>query len=87
MRLEALREHDVQRYARLRADHEHLHAPQEMAIGIVELDIDADVITGVADPADMGISTAVCADLGGALSVSLFFRRMARRIELRHLSP
>ena len=87
VRLEALREHDVQRYARLRADHEHLHAPQEMAIGIVELDIDADVITGVANPADMGISAAGCADLGGALSVSLFFRRMARRIELRHLSP
>lgn len=28
---EAIREHDIQRYARLRGDHEHIHAPDEMA--------------------------------------------------------
>ena len=27
-RREAIRDHDIQRYARLRADHEHIHAPE-----------------------------------------------------------
>ena len=87
VKLESIRDHDIQRYARLRADHEHIHAPQEMAIGIVTLDTDADAITGIADPVDMGISDDGCAALANALSVGLFFQRMARRIELRYLSP
>ena len=87
VRQESIRDHDIQRYARLRADHEHIHAPQEMAIGIVELDTDANAITGIADPAAMGIGDEGCAALGNALSVRLFFPRMARRIELRSLSP
>ena len=87
VRREAIRDNDIQRYARLRADHEHIHAPQEMAIGIVELDTDVDAITGIANPATMGISADGCAVLGNALSVPLFFPRMARRIELRRLSP
>lgn len=87
VRLESIRDHDIQRYARLRADHEHIHAPQEMAIGIVDLDTDANAITNIADPAAMGISAEGCAALDNALSVRRFFPRMARRIELRHLSP
>ena len=87
VRLESIRDHDIQRYARLRADHEHIHAPQEMAIGIVALDTDANAITNIADPAAMGIGDEGCAALANALSVRLFFPRMARRIELRHLSP
>ena len=86
-RLENIREHDIQRYARLRADHEHIHAPDEMAIGIVDLDTDADAITGIIDPATMDISDDSRAALGNELNVDAFFTRMARRIELRHLSP
>ena len=87
VRLESIRDHDIQRYARLRADHEHIHAPQEMAIGVVSLDTAANAITGIASPAEMGISESGCAALDNALSVRRFFPRMARRIELRHLSP
>ena len=86
-RLEAIREHDIQRYARLRADHEHIHAPDEMAIGIVTLDIDQDAVTDITDPAAMDISESSRASLLNELSVDTFFTRMARRIELRHLSP
>lgn len=87
VKLEYIRDHDIQRYARLRADHEHIHAPQEMAIGIVTLDTDANAVTDIADPVEMGISESGCAALDNALSVRLFFPRMARRIGLRHLSP
>ena len=73
--------------ARLRADHEHIHAPQEMAIGIVTLDTAANAITGIADPAGMGISESGCTALDNVLSVRRFFQRMALRIELRYLSP
>ena len=54
-RRESIRDHDIQRYARLRADHEHIHAPDEMAIAIVTLDTDLDAITGVADTATLDI--------------------------------
>ena len=87
VRLESIRDHDIQRYARLRADHEHIHAPQEMAIGIVSLDTTANAITGIANPVEMGIGESGCAALDNALSVRRFFPSMARRIELRHLSP
>ena len=86
-RRETIREHDIQRYAGLRADHEHIHAPDGMAIGIVELDTARDVITEVTDPADLDLSQDSRAALANALSLPLFFTRMARRIELRHLSP
>lgn len=86
-RRENIREHDVQRYAKLRADHEHIHAPDKMAIGIVTLDTDQDAITGVTDPATLNLSEDSCAALANVLNVDLFFTRMARRIELRHLSP
>lgn len=87
VKLESIRDHDIQHYARLRADHEHIHAPQEMAIGIVALDTAANIVTGIANPAAMGISESSCAAWGNALSVRRFFPRMARRIELRYLSP
>ena len=86
-RRERIQEHDIQRYANLRADHVSLHSPQEMAIGIVELDTDQDTITGITDPATLDISESSQNALTNALSVSLFFARMARRIELRYLSP
>lgn len=58
-----------------------------MAIGIVALDTAANAVTGIANHAAMGISESGCAALGNALSVRWFFPRMARRIELRYLSP
>lgn len=86
-RYERLRERDVQRYAKLRADHEHAHSPDEMAIGVVELDTETDEITGVPDCSALGLSVESLASLRNELSVASFFYRMARRIELRHLSP
>ena len=87
MRLENLREHDVQRYIDLRGDHEHLHAPQEMAIGIVELDVDGKEITGITDPADLDLTDASREALANALNIEHFFTRMARRIEVRYATP
>ena len=84
---EHLREQDIQRYAKLRADHEHAHAPDEMALGIVELDAEANAITGVADIATLDISDSSRASLTNELSVIHFFKRMSLRIQLRHISP
>ena len=86
-RLETIREHDIQRYVRLRADHEHIHAPDEMAIGIVDIDTDRDAIIGITDPATLDISESSRSALGNELDIALFFARMARRIQLRYLSP
>ena len=86
-RLERLRDHDVLRYAKLRTDHEHAHAPDEMAIGIVDIDVDGDEIIGITNPSSLELSAAGLAALQDALSVSQFFNRMARRIEVRHISP
>ena len=86
-RLERLRDHDVQRYAKLRADHEHAHAPDEMAIGIVDIDMDENAIIGMTDISAMQLSESSATALRNELSVSNFFPRMARRIELRHISP
>lgn len=87
-RWERIREHDIQRYARLRADHEHAHAPDEMALGIVDLNADKNVITGVTDTSALAeISDSSRANLNNELSVVHFFKRMALRIQLRHISP
>lgn len=86
-RLERLRDHDVRRYANLRADYEHAHAPDEMAIGIVDIDVDADEIVGITDSSTLDFSAVSLAALRDVLSVSQFFNRMARRIEVRHISP
>ncbi len=87
VRLERIRDHDIQRYSRLRADYEHIHAPDEMAIGIVDINANADNVTGLTGPATLDISDDSRAALSNQLSVALFFRRMALRIQLRHLSP
>lgn len=86
-RLERLRDHDVRRYAKLRSDYEHAHAPDEMAIGIVDIDVHRDEIIGVTDPATLDLSAVSLAALQDALSVSQFFTKMARRIQMRHISP
>lgn len=86
IRQESIREQDIQRYARLRADHEHIHAPDEMAIGIVDLDADRDTITGSADLVSLSISDNSRAALGNGLDGGGVFSRMGRRVELRHLS-
>ena len=86
-RLERLRDQDVQRYVKLRADHEHAHAPDEMAIGIVDLDMDKNAIIGMTDIDGMGLSKSSATALRNDLSVSTFFHRMARRIEVRYMSP
>ncbi len=86
-RWERIREHDVQRYARLRADHEHAHAPDEMALGIVDLDTDENAIIGITDISTLDISDYGRASLNNELSVFHFFKRMALRIQLRYFSP
>ena len=53
-----MRDHDVQRYAKLRADHEHIHAPDEMAIGIVDLDVERSEISGIAELSDLELSAS-----------------------------
>ena len=85
--LERLRDQDVQRYVKLRADHEHAYAPDEMAIGIVDLDMDKNAIIGMTDISDMEFSESSATALRNELSVANFFPRMAKRIELRHISP
>lgn len=77
---ERLRDHDVQRYAKLRADHEHIHAPDEMAIAIVDLDVERSEISGIADLSDLELCASSRAALQNELSVVRFFPRMARRI-------
>lgn len=86
-RLERLRDHDIQRYAKLRADHEHIHAPQEMAIGVVSLDVDGKRIAGLADPRTFDVSDGSRRALANELSIGHFFTNISRRIELRHRSP
>ena len=85
-RLEKIRDHDIQRYIRLRADHEHAHAPDEMAVGIVDVDIGS-AITGITDISTLDLSPSSVAALQNQLSVAKFFSRMALRIQLRHISP
>ena len=86
-RWERMRDHDIQRYAKLRADHEHAHAPDEMALGIVELDTEGNAITGITDISTLDISDSSRTSLNNELSVIHFFKRMSLRIQLRHISP
>ena len=86
-RLEHMRDHDIRRYALLRKDHEHIHAPEEMAIGIVDVDLDQKVIIGLTDLNTMDLSDSSRAALRTELSIDRFFSNMARRIELRYRSP
>ena len=84
-RLERLRDHDIQRYAKLIEDREYAHAPDEMAIGIVELDTEEDAIIGMADISDMDLSESSVTALRYDLSVSGFFPKMASRIRSRYI--
>ena len=86
-RMERLRDHDVQRYAKLRADHEHIHAPDQMAIGIVDLDVERSEISGITNLSDLELCASSRVALQNELSLVKFFPRMARRMEIRHLSP
>lgn len=86
-RLESIRNHDIQRYTKLRADHEHAHAPDEMALGIVDLDIERNEISGITDLSTLDISESNRISLENELSVSEFFHRIAMRIKLRYISP
>ena len=84
-RLEKLRDHDIQRYVKLSADYGHAHAPDEMAIGIVDLDMYEDAIIGMTDVSDMGLSESSATALRNELSVSSFFPKMATRIHTRYI--
>lgn len=85
--LEKISDHDIGRYVCLLADNDHPHAPDEMAIGIVDLDTDSSQITDISDPAALEVSRGSRASLSNQLNVEQFFSRMARRIELRYRSP
>ena len=60
---------------------------QFLPIGIVDLDVERSEISGIADLSDLELSASSRAALQNELSVAKFFPRMARRIEIRHLSP
>ena len=86
-RMERLRDRDIERYVKLRKDHEHAHAPDEMVIGIVDLDIDKGMITSITNSYSLELSETNRAALRNELSLTNFFSRMAMRIKLRHYSP
>jgi len=86
-RLEKLRNRDVERYVKLREDHQHAHSPDEMAIGIVDLDTEKDIITGITNSHALGLSESNRIALTKELSVTEFFSRMAMKIEVRYRSP
>ena len=87
LKQERLRDEDVRRYVRLRKDHEHAHAPDEMAIGIVDVDLEQNVISGLTDLTTLELSDTSLKSLEAELSIANFFPNMAKRIELRHQSP
>ena len=86
-RYEHLREHDIQRYARLVSDRGHAHAPDEMAIGIVDLDIQRNAISGITDVSTLkNITEASREVLRNELSLPDFFPRMAKHIREKRYS-
>ncbi len=80
-------ESEILRYDRLRSDHEHAHSPDEMAIGIVALNAGRNRIIGIRNANQLDVSQECQNILNNQLNVELFFRKMALRIQLRHLSP
>lgn len=78
---------DIRRYRRLRQDHEHLHSPDEMAIGIVEADPVERAVLGRTGPRDLPLDDDAWRALDEEFSVERFFPRMALRIRLKELSP
>ena len=81
---ERLAERDIQHYIRLRDDYEHVHSPDEMAIGIVDLDTEQNAITAITDLSTLDFSDASVNALRTTLSVSQFFKEMADGIARRH---
>ena len=51
------------------------------------MDVERSEISGIADLSDLELSPSSRAALENELSLVRFFPRMARRIEIRHLSP
>ena len=86
-KLEQLRDRDIERYARLRRDHRHAHAPDEMGVGVLDLDADHRTITALSTRKTLELDDDSWRLLENELSVARFFDRMALRIQLRHLSP
>ena len=86
-RYERFGESEILRYDRLRSDHEHAHSPDEMAIGIVALNAGRNGVIGIRNADQLNVSEECQNILNNQLSVELFFKKMALRIELRYLSP
>ena len=86
-REERLTPRDLSRYLKLRQDHEHLHSPDEMAIGLVEVDAVEHAVLGRTGPRDLPLDDAAWRALDEEFSVERFFPRMALRIRLKELSP
>ena len=86
-RTEHLTNRDIQRYVRLRSDHIHIHSPDVMALGIVDLDITNRRITGLTDLDKLEIEENTRRSLDNELSICSFFERMAAHIALKYDSP
>ena len=98
-KLEKLNEDDIRKYYKLRNDHEHLHAPHELALGIVDIDAenntDADgnvdigntSVTSISSPTALTENPELQTALATTLSLDHFFGAFALRIILRRLSP
>ncbi len=84
---ERLTPKDIRRYRRLRQDHEHLHSPDEMAIGLVEVDPVERTVLRRTGPEDLPLDDDAWRALDEEFSVERFFPRMALRIRLKELSP
>lgn len=84
---EQIRDRDIERYAKLRRDHRHAHAPDEMGLGMLDLDANYRRIVSVSVPETLQLADGSWRILDNELSVPLFFDRMALRIRLRQLSP
>lgn len=84
---ERLTPRDIHRYLKLRQDHEHIHSPDEMAIGIVEVDTGNRAVLGITGPRDLPLDDDAWRALDEEFSVERFFPKMALRIRLKELSP
>lgn len=98
-KLEKLNEGDIRKYYKLRNDHEHLHAPHELALGIVDIDAENNMntdgsidigntsVTSMTNPATLTENPELQTALATTLSLDHFFGAFALRIILRRLSP
>ena len=84
---ETISDGDIRKYYRLRNDHEHLHAPHELALGIADLDTENNKITGLTDPSSLTNDPELQGALNTTLGLDHFFGSLALRLILRRLSP